>query len=58
MASWTALRDMLLKAQQALEDATDKHRIDFQPYWDWYDGPRATTLDDIVAILQEPESKK
>jgi hypothetical protein len=58
MASWVALRDMLVKAQEALRDATDKRRIDFQPYWDWYDGPRAETLGEIAVILSEPETKK
>ena len=58
MASWTTLRDTLLKAQEALEEAVHKHRIDFQPYWDWYDGPRTKILDEITAVLQEPETKK
>jgi hypothetical protein len=58
MASWATLRDTLLKAQQALEEAPHKFRMDFQPYWDWYDGDRAATLAAIVAVLQEPETKK
>lgn len=43
--------DALRAAMQGLVDAPHKHRIDFQPYWDWYDGPRARALAEANAAL-------
>ena len=35
----------------ALDTAPHKHRIDFQVYWDWYDGPRAEAVAKARAVL-------
>ena len=40
---------LLALALQALQLAPHKHRLDFPPYWTWYDGERATT----VHLLEE-----
>ncbi|HXG17177.1 MAG TPA: hypothetical protein VNK50_13075 [Calidithermus sp.] len=31
-------------ARRALREAPDKRRIDFPPYWDWYDRVRTPAL--------------
>jgi hypothetical protein len=51
IASWPEMRDMLVKARETLAGAPHKHRIDFQPYWDWYDGDRAQMVEEITALL-------
>ena len=40
----------------ALETAPHKHMIDFQRYWDWYDGPRVTAVAEAVQVMK-PVSK-
>jgi hypothetical protein len=42
----------------ALEDAPEKRRLDFQPYWDWFDGPRAASLNKVRAALGLSEPLK
>ena len=44
--------------RRALENAPHKHRIDFQAYWDWYDGPRAKALAGISKVISEAILKK
>ena len=37
---------------KALSHAPHKHRIDFQPYWDWYDGHRALALKEATDTVK------
>lgn len=41
--------------KRALESAPHKTRIDFQAYWDWFDGPRQDALDALTAGATESE---
>ena len=42
-------RALLSMALLALQTAPHKHRFDFPPYWNWYDGERA----EAVAALEQ-----
>jgi hypothetical protein len=45
------LVDALNFALEALLEAPHKHRIDFQPYWDWYAGARTGAVEHLQKIL-------
>lgn len=52
-------REIIKLLMHALEQAPHKHRIDFQAYWDWWDGQREPVLDMARDMLKDPkESKK
>lgn len=57
MASRRDLLDMLAVLVETLHAAPHKHRLDFQPYWDWFDGPRANAIGQAEALLKEPVEK-
>lgn len=59
MASRQELINAVQALQTALEEAPHKHRIDFDPYWVWYDGARAEALRNAeTALLFTEEVKK
>ena len=39
-------------AIDALESAPHKTRLDFQPYWDWYDGNRERAIQQAMDALK------
>ena len=41
----------------ALEAAPHKHRLDFQPYWDWYDGNRERAIQQGMDALKPGPSE-
>ena len=43
--------EMVAAVLHALENAPHKYRIDFQVYWEWYDGPRADAIAKARAVL-------
>lgn len=46
------LEELAARLAAALEQAPHKHVIDFQLYWNWYDGQRAAVLADAAAALK------
>ena len=57
MLSRRDLMDTIEILIRALDDAPHKTRMDFQPYWDWYDGPRTVAILRGAAMLKEPVEK-
>ena len=47
-------RELLEKAVKVLQAAPVKFRIDFDPYWQWYDKECRPTIELIATHLDQP----